>query len=324
MEAFNRFGNMNPTPEYAKRPYLMDRPPFRIAGNLYFVGNLWCSVHLIDTGAGLILLDTPIAGNLPGLINNIWSLGFNPADIKYIIVSHAHADHYGAVRALVHMTGAKTFLSAVDAEYMRQHIKQMEIMNQKIGYYNECFEPDVELEDGDLIELGNTRIRCVLTPGHTVGVMSHFWTLEDGGRTLRIGIYGGAGFVTVSKKALEEDGLPLSVQQTFLDSIDKVWDEPVDLMLGNHPFHNDTYHKYERMAGGDANAFIDPTEWHRFLSELRDKCRAFLAMTPEQVEKMYARTQMEDYYRNLGPVNPGRARTPTAVPGNKEADNESA
>ena len=81
MEGFNRFGNMNPTQEYCRRPYLMDRPAFSIAGNLYFVGNLWCSSHLIDTGDGLILLDTPTAGSLPGLLFNIAVLGFDPRDI---------------------------------------------------------------------------------------------------------------------------------------------------------------------------------------------------------------------------------------------------
>ena len=233
MEHFNRFGNMSPTQEYMHRPYLMDRAPFQIRGNLYFVGNLWCSSHLIDTGEGLILLDTPCAGSMPGLIHNIWKLGFNPEDLKYIIVSHAHTDHYACVNALVHLSGAKTFLSAVDAKDMREHPERMEAMNRELGYYNESFVPDVELQDGDLIQLGNTTIRCVLTPGHTIGVMSHFWTLQDGQDTIRVGIYGGAGFVSVSEAALRRNGMPLSLQQDFLTSIDKVWDEPVDLMLGN-------------------------------------------------------------------------------------------
>lgn len=299
MEAFNRFGNMSPTEEYTKRPYLMDREPFKIRGNLYFVGNQWCSSHLIDTGAGLILLDTPIAGNLPGLINNIWKLGFRPDDIKYIIVSHAHADHYGAVGALVHMTGAKTFLSAVDAKDMREDPERIEAMNRDIGPYNESFVPDVELEDGDVVELGNTRIRCVLTPGHTVGVMSHFWTLEDGDQTYHVGIYGGAGFVSVSKEALERDGHPLSLQQDFWDSIEKVWDEPVDIMLGNHPFHNDTYQKRARVCRGELDAFVDPEEWHRFLTELKTKYGAFLKMSPAEIKAMYAETQLVRYYVGL-------------------------
>lgn len=296
---FNRFGNMNPTAEYSRRPYLMNRPPFRIAGNLYFVGNLWCSSHLIDTGDGLILLDTPTAACLPGLMFNITSLGFCLKDLKYIVVSHAHTDHFGAVAALSYLTGAKTFLGEVDAQDMRDAPERMEKMNRDLGAYNECFIPDVELKDGDIISLGNTNMRCVLTPGHTVGVMSHFWTMEDQGRTLRVGIYGGAGFVTLSRAALERNGQPLTLQKDFLTSIDKVWNEPVDLMLGNHPFHNDTYLKRKRVLAGEKDAFIDPGEWHRFLTDMRTKFQAFLSMTPQEVEAMYARSQILDYYKNI-------------------------
>lgn len=297
MEGYNRFGNMMPPEEYSRRPYLMYQPPFRIAGNLYFVGNEWCCSHLIDTGEGLILLDTPAASGLPGLIQNITELGFRLSELKYIIVSHAHADHYGPVRALSHMTGAKTFMSRVDSEDMKAHWDRMEDMGNRLGPYNECFTPDVELEDGDIIELGNTRIRCVLTPGHTVGVMSHFWELNDEeGRTLKVGIYGGAGFVTLSKEALERDGLPLSMQKVFAESIEKVWDEKVDIMLGNHPFHNDTYQKYERMRAGEKDAFIDPTEWKRYLQELKDRYAEFLKKTPEEVKEAYRKSQWEDYY----------------------------
>ena len=89
MEHFNRFGNMSPTQEYMHRPYLMNRAPFQIRGNLYFVGNLWCSSHLIDTGEGLILLDTPCAGSMPGL-NTSESGNFNKSTNKnplYIVFS---------------------------------------------------------------------------------------------------------------------------------------------------------------------------------------------------------------------------------------------
>lgn len=299
MRDFNRFGNMNPTQAYCKRPYLMNRPPFRIAGNLYYVGNLWCSSHLIDTGDGLILLDTPTAGCLPGLIVNISDLGFRIRDLKYIVVSHAHSDHFGAAAALAYLTGARTFLGAVDAKDMRENPTRMEKMNLDLGYYNECFVPDVELEDGAVIALGNTNMRCVLTPGHTVGVMSHFWTLEDGGHTYHVGIYGGAGFVSLSHAALERNGQPLSLQADFLHSIDKVWDEPVDIMLGNHPFHNDTYLKQARARKGEKDTFVDPSEWHRFLQEMRTCFQQFLTMTPEEIDAMYRSSQIMEYYGEM-------------------------
>ena len=96
----------------------------------------------------------------------------------------------------------------------------------------------------------------------------------------------GAGFSSVSREALLENGLPLTLQQDFLNSIEKVWDEPVDIMLGNHPFHNDTYQKYERLVAGEEDAFVDPGEWHRFLSELKQKYQEFFKeKSPDQVKE---------------------------------------
>ena len=110
-----RFLNTFPPDKMLCHPYWMAEPPFRIWGNLYFVGNSWCSSHLIDTGDGLILLDTPCLAELPYLLDSIWSVGFNPREIRMILISHAHHDHYGAASALRHITGAKICLSAVDA-----------------------------------------------------------------------------------------------------------------------------------------------------------------------------------------------------------------
>ena len=158
---------------------------------------------------------------------------------------------------------------------------------------------DVLLEDGDVIELGNVKMRCVLTPGHTVGVMSHFWDTEDDGKTYKFGIYGGAGFVTFGTEDIKRNGLPMSIQQDFWDSIDKVWDEEVDVMLGNHPFHNDTFDKNERRVPGGPNPFVDPTEWKRYLQELRDRYGEFLKLTPEEVAEMYRGNGFFDYRPQL-------------------------
>ena len=286
LKSFNRFGNMMPPDEVMTRSYLMAEEPFQIYGTLYFVGNTWCSSHLIDTGDGLLLLDTPCLHELAYLINNIYKLGFKLADLKYIVVSHAHSDHYGAVRALVHLTGAKTFMGRVDAEDLMAHPERQKNLNQGCRY-DEFFEPDVLLEDGDVIKLGNTKMRCVLTPGHTLGVMSHFWEAYDGEESKKVGIYGGAGFVTLTKSRMEREGIPEHLREDFRTSIEKVWDEDVEIMLGNHPFHNDTYDKNERRTENGENPFIDPTEWKRYLQELKDCYQEFLALNEEQVAEMY-------------------------------------
>ena len=295
---FNRFGNMMPPEEAKERPYLIDREPFNILGNLYYVGNQWCSSHLINTGDGLLLLDTPTASGLPGLLYNISRLNYRLEDLKYIVVSHAHSDHFGAVAALQHMTGAKAYISRVDAEDMRNNPERMASMNRDLGPFNECFIPDRELEDGDILEFGNIRMRCVLTPGHSIGVMSHFWTMDYDGRTYRVGIYGGAGYSTVSEEWLKNAGLPLSLREEFLTSIEKVWDEPVDIMLGNHPFHNDTYKKAQRKKEGEELAFVDSSEWRRFLAELKTGYLKFLDTPPEELKKQNAVSQWSLYYND--------------------------
>ena len=84
----------------AIKPWKGAFPPFRIFGNLYFVGTKPSSTHIIDTGDGLILIDPGYCENFYLVINNIWELGFNPKDIKYILLSHCHFDHiaYSAIR----------------------------------------------------------------------------------------------------------------------------------------------------------------------------------------------------------------------------------
>lgn len=296
-----RFGNMFAGEEADRRPYLIDRDPFPILGNLYYVGNLWCASHLIDTGDGLMLLDVPCGSGLPGLLYNIQKLGFRADDIRHIVISHAHTDHYGCVQALVHRTHAKTYMGRVDTQDMLANPERTARLDAGLGPFNDPFMPDIQLEDGDVIEVGNVKMRCVLTPGHTVGVMSHFWDLYDPkkDRTVHVGIYGGAGYGSLSTEGLKKFGLPLSMQQVFVQSIEKVWNEPVDLMLGNHPFHSDEFQKNMRRARGEADPFVDPSEWHRFLTELRTGFEEFLNYTPAQMQNFFSVSHFHEYYADL-------------------------
>ena len=295
MATFGRFGNMNPPAELDEHAYLSSIDPFRIKGNLYFVGSLHCSTHLIDTGDGLIILDVPYASLLPYLVNSIWRAGFDPHDIKYIIISHTHGDHYGSVNAMKRLTGAKTLLSRVDAEDMKNKPAHFARHIAKFGPGNENFTPDILLEDGDEVTLGNTTIRCRLIPGHTVGTMAHFWTLEEGGVTYRVGIYGGSGFISLSDEEIAECGLTPEIRKDFARSIDKVWDEPVDIMLGNHPFHNDTMRKRRELLAGNPDAFVDPTEWHRFLQDLKDKYALYLSMSQQEIADAFVESGFMEY-----------------------------
>jgi metallo-beta-lactamase class B len=191
---------------------------------------------------------------------NIEKLGFKLSDLKYIVVTHAHYDHMDSVAELVKLTGAKTFMGKRDIPLLNGEIYQYPIRPFKL---------DVPLSDGDVISLGNTEILCLETPGHTDGTMSFFFNVTDGKNTYRAAMFGGAGMNSMRYAFLDKYGLPHSLRDDFLNSLAKVRDEHVDILIGNHPGDAQTKEKYERILAGEENPFLDPTAWHRRL----DYCR---------------------------------------------------
>lgn len=187
-------------------------------------------------------------------------LGLNPEKLKYIMLTHGHIDHIGGARCIKELTGAKIVLGRADREYANGE-KDLSFAKELGMEFNETFEPDILLEDGDKITLGNTEITAVATPGHTQGAMSFFFDVYDGERVMRAGLHGGMGINTLADEFLIRYNLPFSLRDDFRNSMKRLNEEHVDIFLGNHMQHNDTLGKAERLKNGEADAFIDPTEW---------------------------------------------------------------
>lgn len=235
--------------------------PFWIIGNVYFIGTYQASSHLIDTGEGLIVLDTGYHDTLYLLVQSIWELGFDPKDVKYIVHSHWHGDHTQGTRALAALTGAKTVIGVHDRDKLVSA---------------DLFEPDITVEDGDVLTLGSTSVGFVHTPGHTEGTVSLFFDVQEDGRSYRVGTFGGAGANSlVSTHRTYYPGC----RADYLRSIQRLLDEPVDVFIGNHCWNNDTDGKAARLAAGGGNPFIDPGEWTCFLTFCKKRC---LALPPEE------------------------------------------
>lgn len=260
------------------KPWGSYMEPFRIKGNLYFVGCYAASSHLIDTGEGLILIDTGYPHNLYQVIHNVYKLGFNIKNIRYIIHSHGHYDHLGATKALKELTGAKTFIGKGDEEYANGKVDLTWAKELGFSYY-EAFEPDIIMQDGDMISLGNTSIEIVSTPGHTPGTVSLFFEINDNNgedKTYKVAMHGGVGINSMQDDFLEQYGLSTDCRQKFLEGIDRVKDRPVDIFIGNHVWNNDTLGKYERMLAGEQDAFVDSGEWKRFLEKCAENVRTLM------------------------------------------------
>jgi metallo-beta-lactamase class B len=237
--------------------------PFKVFGNLYFVGIAPASTHIIDTGSGLILIDPGYAESLYIVLESIRKLGFDPADIKYILVSHGHIDHMGAARAVKELTGAKIALGYADREYANGTL-DLSYAKELDMEFAETFEPDILLSDGDEIELGDTKIRAVATPGHTPGAMSYFFNVSDGKSTYVAALHGGMGINTLCKEFLDKYSLPYTLREDFVRSMLRLNEEKVDIFLGNHMQHNHTEKKAELVRAGNAHAFVDASEWQPY------------------------------------------------------------
>ena len=238
-------------------------PPVNMFGNLYFVGTKPASMHVVDTGEGLIVFDTGYQHSLYVMIDNIYRVGLKLADIKYIFLTHGHIDHFGGAKALRDLTGAKIVLGKADREYANGEL-DLSYAKELGMSFKETFEPDILIEDGDEITLGNTTVRAVATPGHTPGAMSFFFDVTDGKETFRAGLHGGMGINTMCKAFLDKYRLPYTLRDDFVKSMLRLNEEKVDIFLGNHMQHNHTPERYERLMNGEELAFVDAKAWEEY------------------------------------------------------------
>ena len=178
--------------DFYANPSVARIEPFQIADQLYYVGDKKVCIHLIDTGDGLILLDSGYFGTAHMLIDSIWRAGFDPANVRWIIHTHGHHDHYGASEEFRIMYGTKLAISKADAESLRVRPHRSAIDTCEYPFAKTPVF-DYEIEDGEIFELGKMKIRCVLTPGHTDGVLSLFFDVTHNGETYLAGLLGGAG-----------------------------------------------------------------------------------------------------------------------------------
>jgi metallo-beta-lactamase class B len=150
--------------------------PFHIFGNTYYVGTAGLSVILIDSGDGLVLLDGALPQSVPLIVDNMEALGFSPGDVSLIALSHAHYDHAGGIAALQRLSGSRV----VTSRHAANTLARGDLLEDDPQYGGDVTAfPAVTgaeiVEDGASIDIGNTRLTAVYTPGHTPGGVSWTW-----------------------------------------------------------------------------------------------------------------------------------------------------
>ncbi len=247
--------------------------PFRIAGNLYYVGASDVAAYLLATPAGMILLDGGFAETAPQIEQNIATLGFKLTDVKILLNGHAHPDHAGGLAQLKRDSGAAFY--AMDKE-----VQPLEHEGRGTFYRGdrklfESIHVDRVLHDGDTVSLGGMTLTAHRTAGHTPGCTSWSFKLMDGATPRDALIL--CQLTLPGNPTLVGDpnypDIPADFDKTFalLKAL------PCELFLSEHGSVFDLQGKRKRLLAGDAEAFVDPAGCRRYLTQAEQDFRTELA-----------------------------------------------
>ena len=216
-----------------KHPYKYTVPAFRYAPHVWQVGgNDDVCCFLLDSGEGLILIDTGYTESVYLTVDRIWRSGFDPADIKKILLTHWHWDHCNGAAMIQQLTGGKAeiWLSKED-EVLHQKWKDDTSELEMIDYEVTNF-----YDDNKPIKLGRFTIETFLTPGHTPGVTSFRFTDTDDetGKTYRLALHGGLGVPMMRPDLRERWDVTEDMCYQFVSDCEKMAEWPIDIALQSH------------------------------------------------------------------------------------------
>ena len=246
--------------------------PARIVGPLHLVGSKGLSSFFIPTPDGHILIDAPLPQHAPVILDHIRTLGYDPADIKYLLNTHAHWDHFGGLSHIKAATGAKMIASAADRPLLEAGVDRSHI---DPVYKVPGVAVDQIIEDGETVQLGGVQLTAAILPGHSPGCTSWSMQAEEAGETFDILIFCS---MTVSPLGLPNDQETFDVLVTnYRSSFEKARGWRPDVFLSNHAEFYHPGSKLEKLANGDPFAFVDREEFPAFLERMENDFNGALA-----------------------------------------------
>ena len=260
------------------RPNRADDPeitPTRVFDNLYALGRTSTVVWALTTPDGILLIDAGYPDQLETvLLPQMRAAGLDPNDVRYVLVGHGHADHFGGA-SYFQQRGARVALSAADWDLIEKPAPAPAGAPDAAGLPPP--RRDVVVTDEEPISFGGVEITPVLIPGHTPGALGFVFRVTDGARNHTAALFGGS-ILLVSR--ISDDGLRQYVQS--LERFGAVTRRlGVDVEIQNHPIYDGFATKLERLAArraGDAHPFVVGQDgYQRFLAVMRECANAQLA-----------------------------------------------
>ena len=226
--------------------------PGRAFDNLYFVGAAWVSAWAIATPKGVILIDAlDNDAEAEKLVDGgMRKLGLDPSSIRYILVTHAHGDHYGGADYLVLRYRSAIVMSEVDWQQAEGKLEFDSPVWGRPPKYNPA--RDRRVKDGDQIALGDATVTIHITAGHTHGTVTPVFEVKDGGTTHRVLLWGGTAF---------NFGKDIPRLDSYIEGTERMAriarEQGIDVMISNHSGYDGSLAKLDALRKGAApNPFI--------------------------------------------------------------------
>lgn len=228
--------------------------PFRIIGNVYYVGTEGLSAYLLTGPKGHVLIDGGLPESAPLIAANIRKLGFRLRDVRYLLINHTHFDHAGGLAELKRLTGAR--LVATRGEQADLAVG-MTVGRPELSSFPRV-AVDRVIGDGDKVVVGPIVLTALATPGHTQGGVS--WTTQTAGKRVLF-----ATSLTVAGQPLVGDASYPQAADDFRATFARLRGVRADVFLNFHPDNFDLAGKRRAQLAGRADAFVDPGELTRQL-----------------------------------------------------------
>jgi metallo-beta-lactamase class B len=222
--------------------------PGKAFDNLYFVGGAWASAWALTTSKGVILIDAlNNEKEAEALIDGgMRKLGLDPSEIKYIVVTHAHGDHYGGAEYIAFRYRSGVVVSEIDWKQLEGKLEFNSPHWGPVPEYNKA--RDLRVKDGDKVAVGEGSLTTYITPGHTLGTITPVFEVKSGGRTHKALLWGGTAF---------NFGKDVPRLQSYIEATERMAnlakEQGIDVMLSNHAGYDGTVAKLDALRKGAAS-----------------------------------------------------------------------
>lgn len=244
-------------------PYSAPAEPFRIVGNIHYVGAVNIASYLITTPEGHILIDTGTTTMHKGIASNVAKLGFKTSDIKIMLSGHAHFDHIEGHAAMKALTGARVMAMKGDAESLERGTDTSALGGD--GWAP--VKVDRVLQDGDTVTLGGMTLRAVLSAGHTQGATTWFTVAEDRGRRYTVAFFG-ANLPNEGVALLDNPRHKTVVEDTRRTLARLKAAPPPEIQLTGHPQRLFAGVRERITAGETPHPLVNASEWTAQIARL--------------------------------------------------------